>query len=215
MRLTGWRLALLVTGLLVPAACGAAESSQYWSGVTAAAPIGERTALRFAVSSRWDDDMDRHYYTLLDAGLDRKVGEALTLGAYYAHVNSGGAGAWRVEYRPHVDATVRLRLGSVTMSDRGRVEFRIRDGEHGLRFRNRLKAATASLGVIDARPYASIEPFIDLREGELNACRTSVGCSFAIRKPFALDLYYMYESRKAHGVWSGAPVFGSTLAARF
>lgn len=215
MRFRATAVVLLSIALLVPSVAAATEEWEQWSGLAVSGTVSEGTVFKCSSSVRKDDGASHHYYTLLDFGFDRRVTPALVLGAYYTHVNSGGADAWQVEYRPHLDATLSARLGPVALSDRNRLELRFKGGEDSARYRNRLKISLRTLGPLDVRPYVAVEPFYDFKQEELNKNRSYVGARFGLWGRFSADVYYMYESRKRAGEWSGVPVVGTTLAFSF
>lgn len=188
---------------------------ELWSGTSVSGSVGDDTSFKCNSSFRRDDGSERLYYALLEFGFERKVARSVTLGAYYAHVNSKQGSAWQVEYRPHVNATLRADMGPFGISDRNRVEFRTVGGETNVRYRNKLSVSLVGLKKAVVRPYVAAEPFYDFDAEELNRSRAYAGAVIMLRGGLGADVYYMYESRKKDDSWKGVPVVGTTLTFTF
>ncbi len=197
------------------AASPAPAEWEIWSGTSVSGVVGEGTTFKCSTSFRSDDAGESLYFSLVELGFDHSVNAHLTLGAYYAHVNQRRGDGWLVEYRPHVNATVRWSHGPLSFSDRNRLELRTVGDETSARYRNRLKLSIAGISAVPVRPYVAVEPFYDLEADELNKNRTCAGMGIALPGGLGADVYYMYESRKKDGSWSGVPVAGGTLAYSF
>jgi hypothetical protein len=211
--LCAWSLLVVVViAVATPARGGDWE---VWSGTAVSGAIDENTSFKCGTSFRRDDDGDRLYFSLVEFGFDRKVANFLTLGAYYAHVNQGQGSSWGVEYRPHVNATLKWTLGPLNLSDRNRLEFRTIQCETNTRYRNRLMVSLNALRSAPASPYVAVEPFYDFKAEEMNKNRTYAGAIVKFGGGLGADLYYMYESRLKNDEWTGVPVAGATLTYSF
>ncbi len=204
--------AVVFLGVLVASATAVAdEDCEYWGELKVAGAVDDDLAFRTSSSARFDEDGRHHYYTHTEIGFDWKVSRHVILGAYYRHVNTGGEDEWGVEYRPHLNVTFHGKLGWLGLSDRQRMEYRLREGDESFRYRNRLTVSSPGLTGLGVRPYVAVEPFYDFGANEINKNRAYVGAGFDVWGPFRADVCYMYENRKAGGDWCGAHVIGTTL----
>ncbi len=186
-----------------------------WSGTSVRGAIDESTSFRCSTSFRRNEGLESLYFSMVELGLDRKLGSHVAVGVYYSHVNQRRGDVWLVEYRPHLNVTVAAGLGPFRASDRNRLELRTIEAESSVRYRNRLSLFLVRFDSTPVRPYVAVEPFYDFDADELNKNRAYVGTGLSLPGGLGADLYYMYESRKKDGAWKGVPVAGATLSYTF
>jgi hypothetical protein len=202
-------LAALVCAMLCGGVAGAAEGEyrNYLNTATGMGPV----KLRLAIETRSMGAMDDVRYVSAALGAEYPMGSHLLLSGYHSGVKTKSAGEWSLEQRPYVDATLRTRLGQVELSDRSRMEVRVRDGESSLRYRNRARIQVA-FGTGGTRASADGELFYDLDHTEVNTTRVTVGLDRKFTALLRVGASYVYESRLKSDEWSSIHALGLTLS---
>jgi len=209
-------VALLLVGLFgMNKSARAGNDWEYWNNYAIAGLI--RDDLRFKVKTefRYNDNAGNHYYSHYDVGLDWKIKDWFILGPYYRHVNEKKQRDWKVEYRPHLNATFRWELFGLAFSDRNRLEYRIREDRSFVRYRNKLTANLRSFTQFKIQPYVADELFYDFYADEFNKNRVYAGFDLDLIKRLKAGVYYILECRRKKGNWTKANVIGVGLKYTF
>lgn len=125
------------------------------------------------------------------------LSEWLFVGTTGSFVSSRSAdGAWNQQARLEIEPNFVFRIGDVTVADRNRGEYRIRDGLRDVPvYRNMLRIAYAPSG---ARwvPYLFDEVLVDVTKPQLFENRASLGLGRVVGGSTRVDLGYMFRSRR-------------------
>ncbi len=115
----------------------------------------------------------------------------LRVGYRYLHSFSGDPD----EHRIVLEATARYPLtGGVLVSNRGRVDARLIDGEYSWRFRSRLSVEKEfSIGPIRMNPYVRGELFYDSRFDAWSRTEWIGGAAFPLNRRVELEGYFDYQ----------------------
>ena len=188
-----------------------AGEGEYWASMTVGKRMGE-TRLILRVDGRARSGLTDDYYRSVSLGIDGVVGDHLKLGASYAHVASGDD--WDIEKRPAVDCTGTWRISGVRLSDRNRLEARLREDSRAVRYRNRLMVA------FELRPGGTAlslynEVFTNALSTELQKNRLGCEMTATLSRGSSLGLFYLFESRDGPRGWSHWNVLGLSLTGWF
>jgi hypothetical protein len=138
-------------------------------------------------------------------------GETLALSLHFLEEFDRTDGGFLAESRPYADALVRARLRGVELSNRVRLELRLReDREDLVRLRERVQLVLPwSLGRGGPRPFVSEEMLFETRGRGFDQNRAMLGL-VARRGALTATAYGMLLSREDGG-WDHTPVAGFTL----
>jgi len=116
------------------------------------------------------------------------------VGYLYSRTPSGSSDPFS-EHTPTVETHWRFSLpGSLLLTDRNRVDFRIKDGDYQPRYRNRLKLErTFKMGRLDVTPYAHAEAFYDWNFSKFHRFRYAAGAEVSLGRYFVLESYYLRQ----------------------
>jgi len=214
-RTTSFVVALVSALIVLPTAALADRDSEYWSQVRVTGAVNEAVAFTSTVALRHDEDVSRHYYTRMESGVSWSALKYVTAGAEYAHLNTGSSDRWALECRPSVSLTLKWSPGALSLSDRSRLERRIKEKASSTRYRNRLTLKGPKLTPLGLRPYAEGEIFYDLTSERLEKRRVSGGVAVELWRPIGVSVYYTLEGRRPRSEWTDVDVFGTTLTYSF
>jgi hypothetical protein len=216
MSTKGVLVGLLLIGMLPVSQSAQADSDwEYWTSYGFTDSVSDNVTVNVAQELRYQGGAGGHYYTHVDIGLDWKVSNWLVLGPYYRHVEEKKNDNWKVEYRPHFDATLKGKLFGLDVSNRGMLEYRIKDDNEFFRYRNKLTLKLPKITNLKIQPYVAAEPFYDFDADEINKNRLYAGFDFTIFKKLKVNAHYIFENRKTKGDWRDVNVFGIALKYAF
>jgi len=187
-----------------------AVDGQYRGYLRASKDVGIAT-VRLASEGRATGSVDNEDYYSAALGLERGLGDHFRVGASYSEVRTKSGGEWKTERRPYADLTIRWQLGAAELSDRSRVEWRHRDGDTILRYRNRIRGVVA-LGAAGWRGAFDGEAFYDLEEGEVNTIRLTAGPDVKVTEAVRIGLTYVHETRLKSEKWTRVHCLGLALS---
>ncbi len=217
--MSGWKLwlaAVVAMGAL--AAQGYDDGDwQFWNTDSVEYKLHPALRAKAETEFYFGDDMSEWFYRHMDLGVSWKAAGWLEVGANYRYIEEKKSGEWMHEDRPHVSLTLSRTFGPVSVSDRNRFEYRIREaGDDFWRYRNRLRVGAAQGWTrFQFQPYLDDEVFYDFNEHERNQNRVSAGLSARWTGSFKTDLYYMLQSSLKSGDWIDANIAGLNLKFSF
>ncbi|MDD4870898.1 MAG: DUF2490 domain-containing protein [Kiritimatiellae bacterium] len=143
------------------------------------------------------------YYNHIDIGISRTVTKWLDLGANFRQVHEKKKGVWETEYRPHVNGTLKWKLGNWSFSDRNRLEFRdLQSSEDKWRYRNRLTIyPPVKLFGGNIKPYIADEIYEDLSGNNLDRNRVYAGAECKLADWLKSDVFYIWQSSYKDREW--------------
>jgi Protein of unknown function (DUF2490) len=206
----GWRrfasAALLILSSGIPAR---AQTTPVWPEVDAYVTLNDKVRFFFLATTVQENgvstegefgvNVDLHVKPIrqrtpaLLFRLDESKNRLLLVRAGYRYLPSYTGGP--NENRGVLEVTPRYPLigllGDVLISDRNRVDFRLIEGEHSWRYRNRLSAERElSLGRVRVGPYARFELYYDSRFDKWSRGEWMLGSSFPITRHWEVEAYY-------------------------
>ncbi len=189
---------------------------QAWYGMACSARSG-KWKLKVEDEIRAGDDLRLMYYNHLDFGLTRSMLSWLDLGASFRVIEEKKNGAWEVENRPYVDASLKWRLGGWDFNDRNRLEYReLENAPNRWRYRNKLTVYPPIAG-LDGRikPYAADEIYQDLSGKGFERNRVYLGSECRLTEWLKGDLYYLWQASYQGEEWVDVNIIGLKVEARF
>jgi hypothetical protein len=230
LRPNRWLAAALLMFLMLSSA-RAGDSWQVWFDQAADTELSEKSSVRAGQSLRYacDDGQLATYY--LEAGYTRHALDWLDWGLAYRQQYDKRDGRWLEENRPYAEVTPRWRTRMVTVSDRNRVEYRIReDQDDTSRYRNKLAVQynewEAGFGL---KPYVAVEAFVDASADlkERDQTRFTIGIRTdpekhvlrkvkdRMRHEWAMDYYVTRQRVEKSGEWESSYIAGVQLGIKF
>ena len=210
----------VVLGLILAGVAGVGPATadadwEYWSQYEVRWKVAEDAELRVKPELRFCDDFSDHYYWHMEVGLDYSLLSWLVVAPYYRHISTEGNGTWKTEKRPHANVTLAWSVKGVVLSDRNRLEYRIRTGKEVFRYRNRLWVKFPRKGPAGIQPFLGDEVFYDFDAEEINKNRAYAGFNIKVAAGLTADLYYILDSSSKHDEWRPTNIAATTLKYTF
>ena len=166
---------------------------------------------------RMGNDVRRFIYQSSDVGVIYKKDEFVKLSAHCRYAFLRAEDSWEKEIRPHVNAILSWHALGLDLSDRNRLEYRIRSQtKDRIRYRNKLKARLpVKWTSFEVTPYISEEVFVDFDQDDFNENRLSPGIEFNMFKNTKGELYYLWQASEYRGSWTSADVIGTKIKIKF
>lgn len=208
----------------------AEESWQVWLDQSASKDLTEKSTVRAAQSFRHDCTEGRLATYYLEAGYARHLRSWLDGGMGYRQQYDKRDGHWIEENRPFVELTPRWKTRLATLSDRNRLEYRVRAGQEDIwRYRNKLALQWNAWEAFGLKPYVAAEAFVDesAKLKERNRTRFTLGIRtdpdrFLLRKvrarwteALAMDYYVAVQRTKRSDQWTDEYIVGVQLGVHF
>jgi len=191
---------------------------QYWNTESASWKVANDWKASIEEEFKFGDGAGDFYYQHTDIGFTYSgFSDWLDIGLNYRGALEEKSGDWKYENRPHLNATLKTNLSNFKLSNRSRLEFRIRQSsEDKPRYRNK---STIKLPIKfskwELQPYIADEIFIDFDSAELSRNRVYAGFGGTIAKNLKVEIYYLFQSSKSSGVWKDINVLGTKLKFSF
>lgn len=215
------RITFLIIGLFFLALCpGYAFDDgdfQVWHTEAQEKKINDKSKITLEEEFRFGDDASDFYYYHYDIGYVYSAGKHLDLGLNYRQVYDKKAGKFKVENRPHLNATAKYELWGFKLEDRNRLEYRHFDyQEDSWRYRNKFSLkAPWKFSFLQVQPYLADEMFLNLNGIDFDRNRFYAGFLFNIVKPIRGELYYLLQSSKSSGEWKAINALGTKIKFAF
>lgn len=191
---------------------------QYWNTNAVSKKIHDQWKLTGEEEFRWGDNARNPYYNHTDIGIVYSgLARWFDIGFNYRYIREEKNGRWRYENRPHIDATVKWKFFDVSLSNRGRFEYRDREkAENFWRYTNKFTVkAPGKFTLLEIQPYVADEIFYDFDGETLNRNRLYGGMSFLVFKNVNGEVYYLWESTEKSEKWNDIHVLGTKLKIAF
>lgn len=190
---------------------------QIWNTYDIQTKISKDVDLQIEQEFRYGNDVSRLYYYHTEGGFEYNIVSWLSAGAAYRQVTDKVQNKWKEEYRPMINATLKSCLYGFKLSDRNRLEFRIRRYENGqIRYRNKATLVFPwKVTPINIQPYTADEIFIDSNVCRINENRFYAGLKMEFLKNLKGDLYYLLKSNGNKGKWTNYNVIGIKIITAF
>ncbi|UCC21997.1 MAG: DUF2490 domain-containing protein [Planctomycetota bacterium] len=210
---------LICVGLLAKPALASDKSGfQYWSTAGFDFDIDKEWTVTFEEQFRFGDEGGNLYHHHSDIGLVYKgVADWIDVGANFKKVYEDTGGTWQEENRPHLNVTLKGKLGDIAVSTRSRFEYRDREEKEDIwRYRNKVTfKLPCELTELKLKPYLADEVFINFNEEGYVRNRFYLGVPFNITKNVKADIYYVWQSSRASPGRDDIHALGTKLTFRF
>lgn len=212
-----WMGRIVAAGILVAGVQGLAESEdwQIWSeqGITGA--LDDQWGLTLRQEEKWSDQQGGLVEYNVDLGLGYKATPHWILGLHYRQSYAKKGTEWFEENRPHLNVTYKTKLDKVTISDRSRIELRVKEDKSDIvRYRNKL-TVQCNEGFRGWKPYVADEFFIDSDQGELNRNRLYIGLKGKPASKVKAEIYGLWQTSDKGSFWQDVLVLGLKAYAAF
>ncbi|MFC1704357.1 DUF2490 domain-containing protein [Candidatus Omnitrophota bacterium] len=191
---------------------------QHWNAESFSWKIDEEWKMKLEEEFRWGDDATNPYYQHSDLGVTFSgIAEWLDLGVNYRHIYEEKSGGWKVENRPHLNATIKWKVADFSFSNRGRFAYRNReDAENFWQYRNKVTVKFPfKLTKLKIQPYIADEIFYDFDVDMLNRNRLYSGFSFILFEHVGAELYYLWQTKESSDKWKDTYVLGTKIKVSF
>jgi len=191
----------------------ARDDWQYWSKFALEANYIEDLTLKVGGELRLRDDFSELALANVETILLYQPIKYLEFGPLYKFESAKSPSGKRIhENRYGIEATGKVRLWKLGLSDRNRVEYRNKSGDDSWRYRNRIQLTyPINIRKIRLTPYASEELFYDEEVQELNQNRVTLGFSVRLYQYLGIQLYYRLQSRRQNSSWNHNHILGTAL----
>ena len=215
----GWGLqkglVLAVLGLWVTAAQAESEDWQLWSEQGVSGEFNDQWSLKLRQEEKWSDQKGGLTEYNVDAGLTYKASSAVKIGLNYRQSYEKKGDEWFEENRPHLNVTLTRKLEKVTVSNRTRVELRIKANKSDIvRTRNKT-SVQCNKGIAGWKPYVADELFADSANGEFNRNRLYFGLKGKPAEKVKTEVYALWQRSDKGSFWEDVVVVGLKAYAVF
>jgi len=192
--------------------------TQYWNTESISWKINDVWAVKLEEEFRFGDNASDFFYQHSDLGLTYSgFAQWLALGLNYRGIFEESKNNWQYENRPHLNVVLKTKVNDIRISNRSRLEFRIRKSvEDKTRYRNK---STIKLPVkwsrFEWQPYIADEIFLEFESTEMTRNRLYAGFGGKLNKYLGLEFYYILETKKSSDDWKDTNVLGTKLKLLF
>lgn len=184
--------------------------SQLWLGPGVETGAGPGVKVGVDTSSRFGDSMSDYFYQSYEPSVTWKAAPWLDLGVAYEIIQNKKNDEWLDEQVPKVNLTIKGDAGPLQLSNRSRMEYRIREAatdEWRYRDRIRLQQAKGWTGW-KLKPYVENELYFSVEEQSFNENRAAAGFGFEPKAWLKAELYYMVRSTLKDDLWTDSNIVG-------
>ncbi|MHC4353462.1 MAG: DUF2490 domain-containing protein [Planctomycetota bacterium] len=178
---------------------------EYWTTAGASFDLDKNWRVCVDELIKLGDDAGKFTYHHTDLGfVYQGLADWVDFGFNYRHAfKRYGSSDWHQERRPHVNVTVKSRLGEIDLYDRSRLEYRDKDyARDQWRYTNKLTLKLPyEFTKWKMRPCFADQVYIDLDGYVLNKNKVYSGFSFELSEDVLGVLQYVWDSDKTYGTW--------------
>lgn len=178
----------------------AESEGEYWHSYKASLNLNNHVAASIAPEFRFNSCLE-NYYTYIHIGIDWQTRKWIRLCAHYRHIFTKKNNGWEMEYRPNIDLILIHSVKNFNLSNRSRIELRIKDKDESFRYRNKTSCKLPEITLLNVCPYIAEEFFYDFQANKINKNRIYAGIEFPLVKKFAGVVSYIFESNKKGNDW--------------
>lgn len=201
---------------------GAASASDDWGTVIQTIfkhKVNDRLTFVLFPEVRFNDDSKNFYYQQYRGGFEYAAYEFLDLGVTYEYVTvKNNSGKWSDENRLVFLAGPHWKFAGFDFWDKNRMEVRYLGQEQDhFRYRNEfiIERSVDLLG-FKMKPFASVEPWYDLKYDIINFIRYQIGFSKSINKNLSYALFYRVDDvNKTKGKWQATGYIGIKTVVKY
>jgi hypothetical protein len=212
-------MAAVLIVVLVSERAQAAEDFQFWSTTSASLDLDKNWTVGVEEILKFANDSGHLYLHQTDLGfVYGGLADWIDVGFNFKEsFKEESDGHWSRENRPHLNITVKGRVGTLDVTDRSRLEYRdFEDGEDTWRYVNQLKVRLpCEFTRFKVRPYFADQVYIDIGGHAFEKNRIYSGASFKPSKNIESELYYVWQSGKSDGCWDDLNAVGIQIKVAF
>ena len=175
---------------------------QYWYNYKASLDLKDNLVISVAPEFRCKDYLD-NYYTHIETGLDWKIRKWISLSTKYRHIITRKGDDCEQEYHPYIDIKFMPSFFKLNLSNRSRMEWRIKDNDDSFRYRNQTSIKLPIITLLPIYPYFAEEFFYDFQVDKINKNRIYAGVEFPLGQKFGALASYILESNIVNNSWLG------------
>lgn len=190
---------------------------QYWNTESVTWKVYEDWKANLEEEFRFGGNAGTLYYQHSDIGITYSgLAKWIDLAVSFREAFDIKKDRWKYEHQPNANATLKYELCGFEVSDRSKVEYRIREDEDdNWRYRNKFTVKSPKFTQLELQPYIADEIFYDFNEGALNRNRLFAGVSLKLYKNFKGEIYYLWQSSKKNKDWIDCNVLGTKIKLSF
>jgi hypothetical protein len=197
--------AALSVVLLISEGSLADADFQFWSTTAASFKVDKNWKATVEEHLKFGNDAGHFYLHHTDLGfVYGGLADWVDLGFNFKELfKEEDDGHWTRENRPHLNVTLKGRLGELDWTDGSRFEYRDREDQEDIwRYVNRLKVKLPyEFTKFKFRPYFADFVFINLDGQTFDKNRVYSGVSFELLKDVESELCCFWQSGKLDGRW--------------
>ncbi|OIO35624.1 MAG: hypothetical protein AUJ74_05230 [Candidatus Omnitrophica bacterium CG1_02_44_16] len=167
---------------------------QYWHTDGITYKIDKDWKVTFGEEGYLNDTASHAWYQELDLGVVYSdIAKWLDVSLNYKYSITEIKNRWFRQDRPHINATLKYTIKGFNISDRNRIEYRIKENaEETWYYRNLLTVKFPfKFTAKEIQPYIADEILVDFDRRQLSENRGYAGFTFKIAKNLSADVYYM------------------------
>jgi hypothetical protein len=193
------------------------DDFQVWHTEVQEKEINQVSRVALEEEFRFADNASKFYYHHYDLGYSYDMNKHFTLGINYRQVYEKKNGDFKIENRPHLNATLKTEILGFQCDDRSRLEYRhFTYQEDSWRYRNKLTLKFPwKFTAFKIQPYIADEIFLDLNGIDLNRNRFYAGIGFSLTENVKGEVFYLLQSSRNPSSWTDANVLGTKLKLLF
>ena len=200
--------------------CAYADGNlEFWQTTTVSLDINKDWTAAIEEQLKLGQDAGHLYFQYTDLGfVYGGVASWIDLGFNYKQIfMKDDDGHWSWENRPHLNITLKGRLGTLVLSDRSRFEFRDREDEEDLwRYVHGLKVGLPfEFTKYKFRPYFADQVYLNMEGQTFERNRIYSGMTFELTHNVESELYYLWQLAKSDGHWEDLNALGLQIQIRF
>lgn len=151
------------------------------------------------------------YSSDVEIGFNKKLNNWMSLSPYYRHIVQFKEDNQFVTYNPQIDIAFFGKINNISLNNRNRFEYRIKEENNSVRYRNKLTIKSPIYFHDKIRISLAEEPFYDCTENEFNKNRIYFNIIFPMKNNITVELFYILEHFKNEAKWQYVNVLGTSL----
>ena len=179
--------------------------------------VKEKVKLLLETESGFTNKMREYFYQHTEGGVEYAATSWLDLEFAYRHIWEREGAKWETENRPHINAMVKWAWWMFDLSNRSRVEFRVRQNKDDVtRYRNETGIEWSVPGTNKRLAlFITDDVFVDFDIGRINGNKLEAGVITKLAERINLEIFFIKESCKAEEKWQDVNGLGTKLKFAF
>ncbi|MBN2279442.1 MAG: DUF2490 domain-containing protein [Candidatus Marinimicrobia bacterium] len=177
-----------------------------WGNLRITKSLSEKMKADFRTELRYIDPFDQ-YFNYFDLGLSWKINTWAFVSADFRHITKRSGTKWSKEYWPYADLKMTKAVQKFNLSNRSRLEVRIKEDENMILYRNKLEVKLPKLTKVKLQPFVADDVFLDIDNSELYRNRVHAGIACVYFKSVKYALSYILESTWKNDIRNDKDIF--------